>query len=448
MRITIKKGLDIPLTGEPQQVIHEGPRVKSVALLGRDYIGLKPTMLVQEGDRVKLGQPLFRDKKTPGVNFTSPGSGVVESINRGAKRILQSVIIRLEEEEEGDSRNCNSHDPSKLNRNQVKEGLVASGLWTAFRTRPYSKIPSPDSVPHSIFVTAMDTNPLAAQPGIVLNEYKTDFLNGLNAIEQLTDGRVFVCKSPTSDIPPNESSKIYMVEFVGPHPAGLVGTHIHFLDPVSLMKTVWHLHYQDVIAIGTFFSTGRLWTERIISLAGPLVHHPRLIRTRLGANTDDLLEGEVLDVPQRVVSGSVLSGHRAVGWESFLGRYHTQVGVLAEGGERELLGWIMPGSQKYSANRIFVSSFFKGKKFALTTLQQGGDRAIVPIGVYEKVMPLDILPTPLLRALAVRDTDVAQALGCLELDEEDLALCSFVCPSKYDFGGYLRDNLEQIEKEG
>lgn len=448
MRITIKKGLDLPLTGEPQQIIHEGACVKSVALLGRDYIGLKPTMLVQEGDRVKLGQTLFRDKKTPGVNFTSPGSGVVDSINRGPKRILQSVVIRLEGEEEGAFLNFTSHEPSKLSRDQIREGLVASGLWTAFRTRPYSKVPSLDSVPHSIFVTAMDTNPLAAQVVVVLNEYKTDFLNGLNAIEQLTDGRVFVCKSPASDTPTNGSSKIVMVEFVGPHPAGLVGTHIHFLDPVSLTKTVWHLHYQDVIAIGKFFSTGRLCTERIISLAGPLVNHPRLIRTRLGANTDDLLEGEVSDVPQRVISGSVLSGHTAVGWERFLGRYHTQIGVLAEGGDRELFGWIMPGTQKYSANRIFVSSFFKGRKYALNTLQQGGPRAIVPIGVYEKMMPLNILPTPLLRALAVRDTDMAQALGCLELDEEDLALCSFVCPSKYDFGGYLRDNLEQIEKEG
>jgi Na+-transporting NADH:ubiquinone oxidoreductase subunit A len=448
MRITIKKGLDIPLTGEPQQVVHEGARVKSVALLGRDYIGLKPTMLVQEGDRVKLGQTLFSDKNTPGVNFTSPGSGVVDSINRGAKRILQSVVIRLEGDEEGAFQSFTSYELSKLSRDQVREGLVASGLWTALRTRPYSKVPTPDSVPHSIFVTAMDTNPLAAQAEVVLNEYKKDFLHGINAIEQLTDGKVFVCKSPGSDTPTHESSKIYMVEFVGPHPAGLVGTHIHFLDPVSLTKTVWHLHYQDVIAIGKFFSTGRLWTERIISLAGPLVNHPRLIRTRLGANTDDLLEGEVIDVQQRVVSGSVLSGHRAVGWESFLGRYHTQIGVLAEGGERELLGWIMPGTQKYSANRIFVSSFFKGRKYALNTLQQGGPRAIVPIGVYETVMPLNILPTPLLRALVVRDTDMAQALGCLELDEEDLALCSFVCPSKYDFGGYLRDNLEQIQKEG
>ena len=448
MRITIKKGLDIPITGEPWQGTPTQSHVKAVAMLGRDYIGLKPTMLVKEGDRVKLGQTLFTDKKTPGVNYTSPGSGFVAAINRGAKRVLQSVCIRLEGEDEESFQNITSEEPSKLSRDQVREGLVISGLWTALRTRPYSKVPSPDSIPHSIFVTAMDTNPLAAEADSVFEENRTDFVNGLTAVTQLTDGKVFVCKSPGANIPINGSSQISVAEFVGPHPAGLVGTHIHFLDPVSSTKTVWHLNYQDVIAIGKLFSTGKLWTERTISLAGPLVNQPRLIRTRIGASTDDLLEGEVSDEQQRVVSGSVLSGHRAVGWESFLGRYHMQVGVFAEGGKRELLGWIMPGSQKYSANRIFVSSFFKDRKFSLNTLQQGGPRAIVPIGVYEKVMPLDILPTPLLKALVVRDTDMAQALGCLELDEEDLALCSFVCPSKYDFGGYLRDNLQQIEEEG
>ncbi|MCZ6625403.1 MAG: Na(+)-translocating NADH-quinone reductase subunit A [Deltaproteobacteria bacterium] len=448
MLITIKKGLDIPITGEPEQGTPDQSPVKSVALLGWDYVGLKPTMHVQEGDRVKLGQTLFTDKKTPGVNYTSPGSGVVAAINRGTRRVLQSVVIRLEGEEEESFSTFTSQEVSKLNRDRVREGLIASGLWTALRTRPYSKVPSPDSVPHSIFVTAMDTNPLAARANLVVNEYKPDFVNGLTALSRLTDGKVFVCKSPGSNIPTNELSQISVAEFAGPHPAGLVGTHIHFLDPVSPKKTVWHLQYQDAIAIGKLFTTGRLWTERIFSLAGPLVKRPRLIRTRLGAETNDLLEGEVPDEQQRVISGSVLSGHRAVGWGSFLGRYHTQICVLPEGGDQELLGWIMPGSHKYSANRMFVSSFFKGRKFALNTLQQGGPRAIVPIGVYEKVMPLDILPTPLLKALAVRDTDMAQALGCLELDEEDLALCSFVCPSKYDFGTYLRDNLEQIEKEG
>jgi Na+-transporting NADH:ubiquinone oxidoreductase subunit A len=448
MLITIKKGLDLPITGEPEQVIHDGPPLKSVGLVGLDYLGLKPTIQVQEGDRVKLGQILFSDKKTPGVNFTAPASGTVGAINRGPRRILESVVVQLDGQEEETFQAYPQETLSQLPRDQVRENLLASGLWTSFRTRPYSKVPAPSSEPHSIFVTAMDSNPLAARAEVIINAYREDFLTGLTILSRLTSGKVFVCKSPGTPIPTDGSSSVTVAEFSGPHPAGLPGTHIHFLDPVSAAKTVWHLQYQEVIAIGKLFTTGRLWTERIISLTGPLVERPRLIRTRQGANTDDLLEGEVPDQPQRVISGSVFSGRQAAGWGNFLGRYHTQICVLPEGGEREFMGWITPGSDKYSANRIFLSSLFKGRKFAFNTLQHGGPRGIVPIGVYEKVMPLNILPTPLLKALAVQDTDSAQALGCLELDEEDLALCSFVCPSKYDFGGYLRNNLDQIEEEG
>ena len=448
MHITIKKGLDIPITGEPQQTVEDGHPVGSVGLIGLDYVGLKPSMHVQEGDRVKLGQVLFSDKRTPGVNHTSPGSGVVKAINRGPRRILESVVIRLDGDEEETFRAYTQRELSTLKAEQVKESLLASGLWTAFRTRPYGRVPLPDSTPHSIFVTAMDSNPLAPRADLIINYHPEDFANGLTVVSRLTSGKVFVCKSPGSSVPTNGTAQVFVAEFAGPHPAGLVGTHIHFLDPVAATKTVWHLHCQDVIAIGKLFLTGRLWTERTISLAGPLVNKPRLLRTRLGANTDDLVEGEIPDQPERILSGSVLSGRRAAGWGTFLGRYHSQISVLPEGGPRQFLGWIGPGWDKYSATNIFVSSLFRGRKFPLSTLQHGNPRGIVPTGIYEKVMPLDLLVTPLLKALAVRDTDGAQALGCLELEEEDLALCSFVCPSKYDFGGYLRNNLEQIEQEG
>lgn len=448
MRISIKKGLDLPIKGEPEQVIYDAPAVKSVALIGPDYLGLKPTLQVQEGDRVKLGQVLLSDKRTAGVQYTSPASGVVKGINRGARRMLESVVIQIDGEEEETFQAYSPQELSQLTREKVRDNLLASGLWTALRSRPYSKIPVPDSEPHSIFVTAMDSNPLAPKADLIIQSYQDDFLHGLTVISRLTSGTVFVCKSPNVPVPTDGNSQVTVAEFSGPHPSGLVGTHIHFLDPVSATKTVWYLHYQDIIAIGKLFTTGRLWTERTIALAGPLVEKPRLLRTRLGANTDDLLEDEVPDQPQRVISGSVLSGRRAVGSERFLGRYHTQLCVFPEGGEREFMGWLAPGWKKFSATRMFTSSLVPGRKFSFSTLLHGGPRGIVPIGVYENVMPLDILATPLLLALAVRDTDMGQALGCLELDEEDLALCSFVCPSKYDFGDYLRLNLEQIEQEG
>ncbi len=449
MQIKIVKGLDLPISGSPQQNIEDGAPVSSVALIGGDYVGMKPTMLVREGDRVKLGQELFTDKKTAGVSYTSPGCGTVAAINRGAKRALQSVVISLDGNEQETFNAYSRSDLGRLNTDQVKQNLIASGLWTAIRARPYSKVPRPGSAPDSIFVTAMDTDPLAGNPETIINASGQDFVDGLTIISQLTEGKIFVCKSPNANVPTGDSQQISVTEFSGPHPAGLVGTHIHFLDPVSATKTVWHLNYQDVIAIGQLFTSGRLNVSRIVALGGPMTLKPRLIRTRLGANTKDLVEGELRHGESRVISGSVFSGHRAAGWASFLGRYHSQITVIAEGREREFLGWVKPGTSKFSVMNVFASSVFRRTKiFAFTTSQEGRPRAMIPIGVYEKIMPLDILPTQLLRALLVHDTDSAQALGCLELDEEDLALCSFVCPSKYDYGAVLRANLEQIERQG
>lgn len=449
MLIKTKKGLDIPILGAPEQAIYDGPRSSSVALLGNEYVGLKPTMMVAEGDRVKLGQPLFADKRDTRIRYTAPGSGVVSRINRGAKRVLQSVVIQLEGSEEENFNAYASHELNALNGDQVRENLLASGLWTAFRRRPYSKIPTPDDEPHSIFVTAMDSNPLAARADVVINAHGPDFLHGLSVIAKLTSGKVHVCKYPNTDIPTSDVGSVEVAEFEGPHPVGLPGTHIHFLDPVSATKAVWYLNYQDVIAIGKLFTTGKLWVERVIALAGPVVLRPRLLRTRLGANTEELVRGELRPGEVRVISGSVLSGYRAAGWARYLGRYHTQLSVIPEERERHFLGWIHPGPDRFSAMNVFVSSFFRGRKgFPLTTSQQGSPRALVPVGSYSMVMPLDILPTLLLRSLMVGDNDKAQGLGCLELDEEDLALCTYVCPSKYEYGTVLRRALTQIEKEG
>jgi Na+-transporting NADH:ubiquinone oxidoreductase subunit A len=450
MQFTIKKGLDLPITGEPKQVIEDGNAVKSVAILGMDYVGMKPTMMVSEGDTVKLGQILFSDKKNPGVNFTSPGAGVVKAINRGAKRVLQSVVIELQGNAE---ESFAKYDESKLNgltAEQVKENLLASGLWTSLRTRPYGKIPAVDGIPHSIFVTAIDTNPLAADPAVVIKARGNDFANGLAVISRLA-GKTYVCKATGADIATGNNASVVVAEFSGPHPAGLPSTHIHFIDPVNAEKFVWHLDYQAVMAIGALFTTGKLNVERVVSLAGPTVKNPRLIRTRVGANTDDLVAGELDDaVENRVISGSVLYGHRAADWAAYLGYYNNQVSVLQEGRARELFGWIVPGKNKYSALDVYTSSVDRktGRKFPLTTSKNGSNRAIVPVGVYETVMPMDILSTPLLKALVVGDTDQAQLLGCLELDEEDVSLFTFVDPGKHDFGPVLRANLTKIEKEG
>lgn len=448
MQFTIKKGLDLPITGKPEQKITDGNSVKSVAVLGSDYVGLKPKMLVAEGDKVKLGQALFTDKQNPGVNFTAPGSGVVKAVNRGERRVLQSVVIELSGNQEETFTKYAESELSSLDVEKIKANLLASGLWTSFLTRPYGKVPAADSLPSSIFVTAIDTRPLAADPAVIIGAREQDFVNGLSVISKLTSGKTYLCKATGANVP--SAIGVQVAEFAGPHPAGLPSTHIHFIDPVSANKFVWHIDYQSVIAIGTLFTTGKLDVERVVSLAGPTVKNPRLVKTRLGANLEELVAGELQDVENRVISGSVLYGHEASGPFSYLSAYSLQVSVLKEGRDREFFGWIVPGKDKYSALNVYVSSKDRksGRLFSLTTDKNGSNRAIVPVGVYESVMPMDILATPLLKAIVVGDTDTAQALGCLELSEEDVSLFTFVDPGKHDFAPVLRANLTKIEKEG
>ena len=446
--IKITKGLDLPIEGVPQQTIQDGNSVSRVAVLGEEYIGMRPTMHVQEGDVVKKGQVLFEDKKNPGVLFTAPASGKVVEVNRGAKRVLQSVVIEIAGEESEVFAKFSQSELSSLDSATVQDILVKSGLWTAIRTRPYSKSPALGSKPHSIFISAMDTNPLAADPQVIIAKRSADFVNGLQVLSQLTDGKVFVNKAPGADIAVGSVAKVVTNEFAGPHPAGLVGTHIHFLDAVGQSKKVWHIGYQDVIAVGHLFTTGELDSSRVVSLAGPAVKNPRLVKTLLGADLAQLTANEVLDGELRVISGSVLLGNKAQGVHGFLGRFHVQVSVLREGREKELFGWIKPGANQHSVTRAYLAHLNPKRLFSMTTTTNGSDRSMVPIGNYERVMPLDILPTLLLRDLISGDTDGAQSLGCLELDEEDLALCTYVCPGKYSYGPILRECLDKIEKEG
>lgn len=447
--IKIKKGLNLPITGEPEQVIHDGPTVRTVAVLGRDYVGMKPTMAIQVGDKVKKGQLLFTDKKTEGVRYTAPVAGTIAAVNRGEKRALQSVVIDVEGDESESFAQYSASDLSALKREQVVENLVNSGLWTAFRTRPFSKVPAPDAKPEAIFVAAMDTNPLAADPAVIIAEQAEAFAQGLEIVSKLTEGAVFVAKAPGANVFTG-SAAVTIEEFDGPHPAGNVGTHIHFLRPVSEHKTVWHIGYQDVIAVAQLFTTGELNSDRVVSLAGPQVTKPRLIRTKLGACTTEMTAGELEtgDESNRIISGSVFSGHAARGPLAFLGRYSVQVSVISEKKKRDLLGYLNPGANKHSTLNIYLSKLNPNKKFNFTTTTNGSPRAMVPTGSYEAVMPLDILATQLLRSIVVGDIETAQALGCLELDEEDLALCTYVCPGKYEFGPILRNNLTVIEKEG
>ncbi|NIF36915.1 Na(+)-translocating NADH-quinone reductase subunit A [Enterobacter sp. Tr-810] len=444
----IRKGLDLPIAGVPEQHVSQAPHIRHVAILGADYIGMRPSMLVQEGERVIKGQALFEDKKNPGVMFTAPASGTVVAINRGERRVLQSVVIRIEGNEQREFARFDVADLATLKREVVQTQLLESGLWTAFRTRPFSKSPVPGSVPAAIFVTAIDTNPLSADPQPLIFAQRKAFDAGLTLLTRLTTGKVHVCQGSGGKLGGHPQGQVTFNEFAGPHPAGLAGTHIHFLEPVSLTKQVWHLNYQDVIAIGKLFTEGELCSERVIAIGGPQAVNPRLVRTLLGADISELLSGEAKEGENRLISGSVLSGRQATGAQAFLGRFHLQVSLVQEGREKELFGWVLPGADKFSVTRTTLGHFLRHKLFNFSTSTHGGERAMVPIGNYERVMPLDILPTLLLRDLLAGDSDSAQALGCLELDEEDLALCTYVCPGKYEYGPVLREVLTRIEQEG
>ncbi len=442
----LKKGLNLPVEGAPEQKIQPGPEFSSVAVLGGDYIGLKPKMLVQEGDEVQRGTPLFCHKDAPDAMMVAPLSGKVVAINRGARRVLQSVVVQVSDANDAGT------DFAGVGNADTAEGvtakLCAAGLWTAFRTRPYSKMPQPGTKPAAIFVTAMDSDPLAPDAAVIIADAGDAFAAGLAAVSNLTEGKTYLCHQDGASVPGGDVPGVEVACFSGPHPAGLAGTHIHFLEPLAGDKQVWTIGYQDVIAIGRLMQTGHLDPNIIIALSGPGARQPRLIRTVMGASIDDLTRDEVnVDGTARIISGSILSGRQAEGPTAFLGRFARQVSIIREDHDQNTLGWILPMPSKYAIQPVLGSAFAK-KLYALTSNLNGGRRAMVPTGTFEELMPQDYLPTQLLRALLVMDTDTAQALGALELDEEDLGLVGFACPAKYEYGLALRDCLNKIEKEG
>jgi len=445
-----RKGLDLPLAGAPVLQIGEAAPSRRVALLAADMPGLKPALAAQVGDRVLRGQKLFEDKRIPGVAFTAPAAGTVSAIHRGDRRALISVVIDVDAAD-GPAQQVkfaaySGRSAADLDAGEVRALMQESGLWTALRQRPFGHVPAADGTAEAIFVTATDSRPHAPPPSLVIGPRADDFREGLVCLTKIGAGLVYLCTGAGEaiDAPPG----VQVEQFAGPHPSGTVGWHIHCLHPVSMERHVWHIGYQEVIALGHLLRTGELDVGRVISLAGPSVRSPRLLRTRLGASIDELVAGELQQGEHRVISGSVLDGRIAAGEATgYLGRYHLQVAALPEAREREMFGYIRPGAEKFSVTGTVLGAFRRAHGFRLDTATHGGERAMVPIGSYERVLPFDILPTFLLRALITRDDIRAQELGALELEEEDLALATYVCPGKTEYGPLLRAALTRIEKE-
>ena len=438
--IKTNKGLDLPISGSPSLDLDSSTAVSSVAILGADYVGLKPTMMVDEDDIVQSGQKLFENKKNPGTFVTSHLSGVVTSINRGEKRRFISLVI--DEDSSIEPINFNFDDFN----NQI-DFLVDTGSLAYFRTRPYNRMPDPNTLPSAIFINACDTNPLSVDPFelIKINDDQELFNDGLKFIASIDNNIKVFCSYQNENFDQSVPNVTYK-QFKGPHPAGLVGSHIHFLYPVGQNRSVWNISWQEVISIGYLLKNKILRSDKLISFGGPNVHDPKILKLKYGSNLSEVSAGKVLD-NSRIISGSILNGHTAENVMNYLSAFDNQVSVLPDESNDILFNWAMPGSKLHSMLPAFISSWIKPEEFKFNVSMNGGNRAIVPISSYQEIMPLNILTTQLLKCLVTFDIELGEKLGVLELAPEDLALASYVCPSKYDYQSILNSNLEKMYEE-
>lgn len=447
--ITITRGRDIPLAGAAQPKIVATPLPETVAVQPVDFRGVRPKPLVHEGDAVEVGTPVILDKNRDGVVWVSPASGTVKAVVRGEKRALLAVVIACDGKQTARQGNIVAPDEiASLSPSDIITRLKEFGLWPALRQRPFSHVADPNVRPKSIFVQAMNTEPLALDHDLIvgLDQIET-FQTGLDLLKKLSDGNVFVCVSARSRSEVwNRLKRVHVERFDGPHPAGCVSTHIHHLDPIRKGDVVWYVHCQDVLRLARVFLQGRYDPSTVVAVTGPGVpENERVVKQTVVGAPAAFLAGGVHD-GMRYISGSVLSG-RDVGPDGHLGYFHTQLTVLPRGGRREFLGWLKPGFDKFSFSRMFLSALRRPAEVVLDTDLNGSERAIVLNDVYDRYVALDIMTFFLIKAILAGDIDEAERLGILECDEEDFALCSFACPSKTDVGGIIRRGLDMIYEE-
>jgi len=444
--IKLKKGFDIPIAGSAEKLIGACSYPARYGVKPVDFPGLIPKLNVKPGDNVLAGSPLFHNKVIPEIVFTSPVSGTVITVERGERRKMLEIVV----ERKGDEYiNFVKSDPSKLSCGEITDMLLKSGLWPAVRQRPYNVVAKPGQKPKSVFISGFDTAPLAPDYNFIIDNSPASFLRtGISAVSKLTDGKVNLVlngntKSSTvlTDLPGVELSY-----FSGPHPAGNPGVHIHHLDPVNKGEVVWIVNLQDVISIGRLFEEGIYKPERIIALTGSEVLKPQYYRMISGASVSPVVNGNVRMGNLRYISGNVLTGTK-IASDGYLGYYDSQVTVIPEGDYFEFFGWAAPGLDKFSFSRTFASSLFPKRNYRLDTNFHGGERAFVMTGQYEKVVPMDIYPMQLLKAILAADIDAMENLGIYEVAEEDFALCEFLCPSKIEIQAIVRSGLDLMMKE-
>jgi Na+-transporting NADH:ubiquinone oxidoreductase subunit A len=444
--IKLKKGLDIKLYGEAEKIFFNTLKIEKCAIKPTDFTGLTPKLLVKEGDYVECGTPILFDKNNEKIKITSPASGTVSSIVRGEKRILREIIIDLSSEQK--FIDFGKANPSELSKEEITEKLLQSGVWATIRQRPYSIIANPSSNPKAIFISGFDTSPLAPDYDFIVHGNGEFFQAGLDALSKLTQGKVYLNLNPqmnTSKVFIN-SRNVEINYFSGPHPAGNVGIQIHHIDPINKGDIVWYVNPQHVITIGRLFLEGKYNSSKIIAVTGSEVLNPKYAKVISGCQISGLIDNNVTDKNLRFISGNVLTGTK-INKDGFLGFYDNQITVIPEGDYYEFFGWALPGFNKFSFSRTFFSWLFPNRKYVQDTNLHGGERAYVITGEYEKVLPMDILPMQLIKAILVEDIDKMEQLGIYEVDEEDFALVEYIDTSKTEIQSIIRKGLDLIRKE-
>jgi len=440
----IKKGLDIKLLGEAEKSIKEIP-TKIAAIKPPDFHGVFPKLLVKEGDEVQAGTPLFFDKYRENIIFTSPVSGKVREIRRGAKRVLLELSVDVSPEQ--NFVDFGTADPTGLDKAAITEKLLKSGTWPFIRQRPYSIIANPDDDPKGIMISAFDSAPLAADFDYIVEGKEKAFQTGIDVLRKLTTGKVYLNISDKQNSKAfANASGVEINTFSGPHPAGNVSTQINRISPINKGDIFWYLRPQEVISIGNLFLEGKFDAGRIIALTGSEVENPQYFKTVLGTSVSEMLKDNVKEGKVRNISGNALTGTE-IDKTGFVGFYDSQVTVIPEGDYYEFLGWATLGLKKFSFYNTFLSFLTPGKKYRLDTNYHGGERAFVLTGKFEHVFPLDIYPMQLIKAIMIEDIDQMEFLGIYEVDEEDFALCEFISTSKINIQKIIRDGLNLMIKE-
>lgn len=447
--VRLRKGLDINLLGEADKVKADTKVPALVALKPADFHGLVPKVVLKTGDKVKRGEVVFYDKYNKDVKFVSPISGTFEEIIRGAKRKILEVRIKADGSD--DVVSVDPIDPTSLSADEVKKVMLENGLWPFLKQRPLDIIANPAIKPKAIFISAFDSAPLAPDYDFILHGQDQDFQHGLNALSKLTDGKVHITlngKVPADKAFQN-AKNVQINKISGKHPAGNVGTQIHHIDPIGKGEMVFTINPQDVVAIGKFFAEGKFDPTRIVALTGSEAKNRKYYRTIIGTQLSEILKDNLESDNVRVISGNALTGTK-VDADGFLGFYDSHITVLPEGDEYKFFltkGWLGPGFDKYSSHRLFPTWIMKNKKYRLDTNLNGEERGFVVTGEMEKVLPFDILPMQLIKAIMVKDIDAMEQLGIYEIAPEDFALCEYVCTSKIEIQEKIREGLDVINEE-